>query len=256
MRFKILRFKKLSSTNKRAKLLAKKRLFDVVVVADEQTKGKGRFNRKWFSSKGGLYLSILLKEQDVGNAKYLTFISALSVVKAIEKVTGLKAKIKWPNDVHFNGKKLCGILTESFSGKEGYVVLGAGINVNQLTFNTKISNIATSIKKELKTRENQRFSVSRKSSISVKPIDKEKILNKFLEEFSLLYKQYKNKKYKKILDLLKKNCDTIGREAKVKTLKKEFYGKVIDIDEECNLILRLKNNKIKKIIEGDIFVLD
>ena len=239
MHFKTLKFKKLNSTNERAKSLAKKGLFDVVVVADEQTKGKGRFNRKWFSSKGGLYLSILLKEQDVENAKYLNFISALSVVKAIEKVTGLKVKIKWPNDIHFNGKKLCGILTEGFLGREGYVVVGVGMNVNQLTFNKKVSDIATSLKLQLK-----------------KTINKEKILNKFLEEFSLLYEQYKNKKYKKILDLLKKNCDTIGREAKVKTLKKEFYGKAIDIDEECNLILRLKNGKIKKIVEGDVFVLD
>ena len=229
-------FKKLNSTNERAKLLAKKGFFDVVIVADEQTKGKGRFNRKWFSSKGGLYLSILLKEQDIGNVKYLTFISALSAVKSIEKITGLKAKIKWPNDIHFNGKKLCGILTETF--KEG-VVVGVGINTNQKKFNKQISNIATSIKIE-----------------SNKTVDKEKLLNKCLEEFSLLYKQYKNRKYKKILALLKKNCDTIDREAKVKTLKKEFYGKAIDIDEECNLILRLKNSKIKKIVEGDVFVLD
>lgn len=233
-----LKFKKINSTNEKAKELAKKGLFDIVVVAEEQTKGKGRFDRKWISSEGGLYFSILLREKNIEKAKYLTFIAALSVVKSIEKA-GLKTKLKWPNDVHINKKKLCGILTETFSGKESYVVVGVGINVNQSKFNKKISDIATSLKLELN-----------------KKINKEKILNKFLEEFSLLYKQYKNKKYKKILNLLKENCDTIGKDIKLKSINRIFYGKVIDVDKDCNLILKLKNKKIKKIIEGDIFILD
>jgi len=231
-----LKFKKINSTNEKAKELAKKGLFDIVVVADEQTKGKGRFDRIWFSSEGGLYFSILLKEKNIEKAKYLTFIAAVSVVKAVEEVAELKTKIKWPNDVHINKKKLCGILTETF---EDYVVVGVGINANQTKFNQSIKNISTSLKIELN-----------------KKINKEKILNKFLEEFSLLYNQYKNKKYKKILIKWKENCDTVGRDVKVKSLKKEFCGKAIDVDENCNLILKLKNGKIKKIIEGDIFILD
>jgi len=234
-----LKFKKINSTNEKAKELAKKGLFDIVVVAEEQTKGRGRFDKKWFSSEGGLYFSILLKEKNIEKVKYLTFIAALSVVKAIERVVGLKTKIKWPNDVHINKKKLCGILTENGLGRENHVIVGVGINVNQSKFNKKISNIATSLKLELN-----------------KKINKEKILNKFLEEFSLLYKQYKNKKYKKILIEWKENCDTIGKNVKAVTLKKEFYGKAVDVDKDCNLILKLKNKKTKKIIEGDIFILD
>jgi len=230
-----LKFKKISSTNEKAKELAKKGLFNVVVVAEEQTKGKGRFDRIWFSSEGGLYFSILLKEKNIEKAKYLTFIAALSVVKSILKIVKLKTKIKWPNDVHIDKKKLCGILTETF---RDYVVVGVGLNVNQTKFNKKISNIATSLKIQLK-----------------KPIGKERILNQFLIEFENLYLQYKNKKYEKILDLLKENCDTIGKDIKVRSINKIFYGKVVDVDGGCNLILKLKNGKIKKLIEGDIFIL-
>jgi BirA family biotin operon repressor/biotin-[acetyl-CoA-carboxylase] ligase len=236
--FKKLNFKKITSTNDKAKELAKRGLFDVVILAEEQTKGKGRFKRKWFSSKGGLYFSILLKQKNTEKVKYLTFIAAISVVKAIKKITGLKTKIKWPNDVYFNKGKLCGILTESVFGKEDYVIVGVGININQSRFNKKISNIATSLKILLK-----------------KEINKEKVLNQFLKEFNLLYNQYKNKKYKKILREWKYYYGTIGKDVKVISLNKNFYGKVIDVDNDCNLILRLKNNKIKKIIEGDVFVL-
>jgi len=237
MFFEKLDFKKINSTNEKAKDLARKGLFDVIIAADEQTKGKGRFNRKWFSSEGGLYFSILLKEKNVDKMKYLTFIAAVSVVKAISKVTKLKTKIKWPNDVHFNNKKLCGILTESVLGKENYVVVGVGMNVNQTKFHKSIKDITTSLKIQFK-----------------KPIDKNEILNQFLKEFSKLYSQYKNKKYKKILNEWKAWCDTIGKDVKVKTLSQNFYGKVIDVDKDCNLLIKLKNKKIKKIIEGDVFV--
>lgn len=239
MHFKKLCFKKINSTNKKAKELARKGLSEIIIIANEQTKGKGRFNRKWFSSKGGIYLSILLKQKNIEKIKYLTLIAAISVVKAIEKIAKIKTKIKWPNDVHINKKKLCGILTESFLGKTSYVIVGIGININQEKFPKEIKNIATSLRIHLK-----------------REIDKEKILWQFLKEFIFLYNKYKNKKYIEILNLFKKNCDTIGKNVKVVTLKKEFYGKAVDVDEDCNLILRLKDNKIKKIIEGDIFVLD
>ena len=237
--FKQYYFKKINSTNEKAKDLAKKGLSNIVVIADEQTKGKGRFNRKWFSSLGGLYFSILLKGKNIDKIKYLTFIAAISIVKAIEKIVKIKTKIKWPNDVHTNKKKICGILTETVLSNKNYVVVGVGININQEKFPKEIKDITTSLKIQLG-----------------KKIDKEKILKQFLKEFNKLYAQYENKKYKEILNLFRKYCDTIGKNVKAKTIKQSFYGKIIDIDNDCNLILRLKNKKIKKIIEGDIFVLD
>ena len=237
--FKELYLKKIYSTNKKAKELARRGLSEIIIIANEQTKGKGRFNRKWLSAKGGIYLSILLKEENIEKTKYLTFIAAISVVRAIEKIAKIKTKIKWPNDVHINKKKLCGILTESILGNINYVVVGVGINVNQEKFPKEIRDIAISLKIYLK-----------------KEIDKEKILGQFLKEFILLYDKYMYKKYNEILNLFKKNCDTIGKNVKAVTLNKEVYGKAVDVDKDCNLILMLKNSEIKKIIEGDIFVLD
>ncbi len=235
---KLYYFKKISSTNEKSKGLAEKGISNAVIVANEQTRGRGRFKRKWVSSEGGLYFSVLLNEKDINKVKYLTFIAAISVVKAVERITGLKTKIKWPNDVHINKKKLCGILTESFFGKKNYVVVGVGINVNQGEFPKEIKDIAISLKSQLG-----------------RQVDKNRILKQFLKEFDILYSQYKNKKYEKILSEWKRYCDTVGKNIKVVTLKKEFYGKAVEVDSDCNLILKLKDGKIKKIVEGDILVL-
>ena len=101
MPYKTYHFKSLTSTQDKAKEFSKKGLSNIVVIADVQTKGRGRFKRKWHSSKGGLWMSILLKPKSAENMQYLTFIAAISVAKVIKKMTGIDAKIKWPNDVHY-----------------------------------------------------------------------------------------------------------------------------------------------------------
>ena len=118
MTYKIFHFKSLTSTQDKAKEFSKKRLSNVVIISDIQTKGRGRFKRKWYSNSGGLWLSILLKPKDTGNLQYLTFAAAVAVVRSIKKITNLNTNIKWPNDVHYKVKKLCGILTEGIFGKE------------------------------------------------------------------------------------------------------------------------------------------
>src|SRR3989344_4700808 len=115
--FKFYYFKTLASTNDKAKEFSGKGLSKIVVIAEKQTKGKGRFKRKWVSSLGGLYMTIVLKEKDIEKVKYLTLISSIAVAKTIIKISNLKAKVKWPNDVLVNDKKICGILTETISGK-------------------------------------------------------------------------------------------------------------------------------------------
>src|SRR3990167_6967081 len=144
--YSVRRFKSLASTQDKAKELLRKGLSDVVVISDLQTKARGRFGRKWQSSKGGLWMSILLKPKNIQNLQYLTLAAAISVVKSIKKLTGLKTNIKWPNDVHYKDGKLCGILTENIFGKENYVIVVIGLNVNQDKFPKDIYNIAASIK--------------------------------------------------------------------------------------------------------------
>ena len=235
--FKFYKFGTLISTNDKAKEFSKKRLSNIVIVAEKQTKGKGRFNRKWISGLGGLYMTIVLKEKDLEKAKYLTLISSVAVAKSIIKLTNLKAKVKWPNDVLVNDKKICGILTETISGKENYALVGIGLNVNQSTFPKSIKKNSTSL----------RIKTNKQHNIN-------KILKIIISNFNSLYKYYKNKNYKKIIDIWKKYSHTLGKKVKVKTLSNVYIGEAVDIDKNCNLILKLNNGEFKKIVEGDIFV--
>ncbi|MBW2979845.1 biotin--[acetyl-CoA-carboxylase] ligase [Candidatus Woesearchaeota archaeon] len=231
--FDIYRFRKLSSTNDKARSYPE----GSVVVADEQAKGRGRFGRKWSSARGGLYLSIVLEPAE--QPGYLTFIAAISTQKAIKGIAGINTKLKWPNDVLYDDKKLCGILSESvFSGRKSKMVVGIGLNVN--------NKIPKSLSKK---------AVSLKSIIR-KQVNNEKLLNLTLKEFKKLYSDYKNKRYKKISNTWKKLSNTIGRKIKAVTHQGTYIGRAIDVDKDCSLILKLSNGSKKRIIEGDIFALD
>ena len=238
MHFKTYHFKSLTSTQDKAKGFAREGLSNIVVISDIQTKGRGRFKRKWYSSKGGLWMSILLMPKDVQNLQYLTFAAAVSVAKSIKKSEKIATKLKWPNDVHYNGKKLCGILTEGIFGKKNYVIIGIGLNANQNKFPDKIKNIATSLR-----------------IIKNKIVDIGKLKENILREFFILYNEFYGKnKSKYILKLWKQSCDTLGKNVKVIAINSVLEGEAVDVDESCNLVLKTKNNKILKIIEGDIKV--
>lgn len=235
--FKVYNFKTLSSTNDKTRYFADKGQNKLVVIAEKQLKGRGRFGRKWNSEPGGLYMTILLKVNDIEKVRYLTFIAAVSVVRAIKKISNLNSKVKWPNDVIANNKKICGILTESISSKKYYVLIGIGLNVNQKKFNKNIENIATSLKIET----NKNYNIKELS-------------RKILKEFTSIYDYYNKKNYNKIINIWKKYSHTLEKKIKAKTLTGVYIGKAVDVDNNCNLILKLKNGKIKKIMEGDIFI--
>ena len=235
--FKFYNYKILDSTNNKAIELAKKKLHDIVVIAERQARGKGRFNRQWYSDIGGLYMTIALKVGDLGKTKYLTFAAAVSVAKAIRKTAKLNALVKWPNDVLTGNKKICGILTETIFGGENYALIGIGANINQKKFPASISNKTTSLAIET----NKRYKIK-------------KISKGIMKEFSKLYSQYERNNYNNIIAEWKRYSHTLGRKIKAKTMNKTYTGKAIGVDEDCNLILKLNNGKIQKIIEGDIFI--
>lgn len=238
MPYKIYHFNSLTSTQDKAKEFAKKGLNNIVIVADTQTKSRGRFKRKWFSDKDGLWISILLKPTNIEKMQYLTFAAAVAVVNSVKKITKLKTNIKWPNDVNYRRKKLCGILTEGIFGKDNYVVVGIGLNVNQNKFPKEIENTAISLR-----------------IINKKILDKKVFLKNICNEFFKLYDTYYNKnKLESISKIWERYCDTINKNVTVITRKKKLSGKAIGIDENCNLLLRLKNSKIIKIVEGDVSI--
>ncbi|MBQ1326618.1 MAG: biotin--[Eubacterium sp.] len=144
--------KEVDSTNNYAKKLVLEDndiSLPLLVTTDDQTQGKGRMGRIWKSEPGqNIAMSILLKApESLTGYSSVTLLSALAVVKAINDVTSLSCLIKWPNDVIFQSKKVCGILTEMISmGSANYIIVGIGINANSTSFPEEIKDKATSIK--------------------------------------------------------------------------------------------------------------
>ena len=150
---KIVALPETDSTNEVAKKLAAEGAPEgTLVVAEQQSAGKGRCGRSFVSLPGvGIYMSLLLRPKvRIEDVSRITLVSALAVQEGIERTAGLSCGIKWPNDIVSGTKKLTGILTElSLSGKEiQSLVVGIGINVNQDHFPEELSEIATSIRLE------------------------------------------------------------------------------------------------------------
>ncbi len=164
------------STNRYAKLESKN-YQGLLVVADEQQAGRGRLGRVWQSPKGeGLWFSLMLKPDLPSHAAaMLTQIAALAMHRAMLEVTALSTQIKWPNDILYEGKKLCGILTEMTSEISALesVIIGIGVNVNQLAFPEELADIATSL-----------------GLVMNKDISRLAILSSFLAHFEPLYQKF------------------------------------------------------------------
>jgi len=144
---KIIRYKRISSTNATAKALAEKGAPEwTVVVSEVQTQGRGRSGRTWKSPKGGLWFSIIIKPKiPVDQIPLLQFLFANGLRKGIQEVYGVRSEVKWPNDLVIDWNKLVGILIETkISGPEVvYAIVGVGLNVNLTT--EELPNGATSI---------------------------------------------------------------------------------------------------------------
>lgn len=140
-----------STNNEAKKLVASGETSDMLITAEEQTKGRGRSGHSFYSPDGtGLYMTLVLHPKlSVDESVFLTTAAAVSVVKAIKEITGRDSSIKWVNDVFMDGKKVCGILTEAVSDFEtmtvSAVIVGIGINISTSLFPEDIRKTAGSI---------------------------------------------------------------------------------------------------------------
>ncbi len=210
-----------------------------VVLAEKQNKGRGRKTRVWYSARGyNLTFSILLSSKEYFKSKVnlLNFVAAIAVAHSVENLYQLRCELKWPNDVLINKKKIAGILLESVSSgnKLEKVVIGIGLNVNQITFHGNYNVEPTSLKIEL---ENQR--INRETLLA-------EILNNFEET---LYRFVYNKKY--ILNEWKEHCSMIGERISITDGDKEIFGIFDDIDDDGFLLLKTRSG-IEKIRFGDV----
>jgi len=214
-----------------------------VLIAEEQTQGRGRMGRDFFSpSNTGIYMSILLRPSiSAEKSVMITTCAAVAVAEAIEEVAEKEAEIKWVNDIFCGGRKVCGILTEAAlaieSGTLAYAVLGIGINVfpPENSFPSEIENIADSVFENCDMAENPR-------SI---------LIAKVLKNFRKYYKDIENRPH---FDEYKKRSMVLSRPITVISGKDSYEAYALDLDENFNLKIMLPDGKIKSLNSGEVSV--
>jgi BirA family biotin operon repressor/biotin-[acetyl-CoA-carboxylase] ligase len=226
----------LPSTNDVAKTRAQEGAKEgMVIVAEEQTAGRGRIKRRWLSPRGGIALSIILYPP-LDYLSSLIMVASLAVAGSIERVTGLKAQLKWPNDVLVNGKKVCGILVESDvrGNKVDYAVIGIGINANlKLSEFPQIAPMATSLSQELGR------DVSRREIVRSLLTEAER-LYLALSEGDSVFKQWRDR------------LVTLGQEVQVSSAEATYKGIAESVARDGSLLLRQPDGNLLKIVAGDI----
>ena len=227
MEFRIIKKDSVTSTNDLLKNGVKEFKSGTVISAKEQTAGRGRTGRSFFSPTTGLYFSVLLKDISTAPAG-LTLTAATAVMKGIYEVFGIKTQVKWVNDIFLDGRKVCGILTEgAYCGDRlSYAVIGIGINLSTDNFPDEIKSTA--------------------GSLGVTDEKKDLLLEKILAAFSdeIVSRNY--------IDFYRKNCLTIGRKVKLLAQGEEYAeGTAIDVSENGGLVVKLPDGTVKTVSYGE-----
>ncbi len=206
-------------------------------IAEEQTAGRGRMGRSWVSPAGvNLYCTLILRPT-VDQLRYLSVIAPLAVCQAIEETTGLFPRIKWPNDVVIDGKKICGILSESevTDTEACFALVGPGINVNiDVAAHEEIRDIATSLLAELG-----------------REVDREEVLAAMLNHFEQSYQALRRGEV--VAMAWKHRLDTLGKHVRVSSAGGFVeQGVAVDADSDGSLILRRDDGSHVRIEAGEV----
>jgi len=224
----------IGSTNDRARELAEEGAADVVVVADEQTGGRGRLDRAWAAPSGGAWLSLVLRpDLATSHAPVLTLAAAVAVTRAAREA-GVDAGIKWPNDVLVAGedgeeRKLAGILTEmeGEADRVSWVVVGIGVNVNLDPADLATDAPATSV------------------SEAVGPVDRRAFVQRVLEEFADLVADPDS-----IVPAWREHARTLGRRVRVETPAGIVEGTAVDVEFPGTLVVDTGDGE-RRVMAGD-----
>lgn len=239
----ILAYRSVQSTNDIAATQAEHGVVEgTIVVADQQTKGRGRLGRTWFSPPGtGIYLSIILKPKFPSeDAPGLSLMTALALAESLESFCPKGLKIKWPNDVLLGGRKVAGILTELSAEKNkiSHVIIGVGINVNHGIghFPNELKDTATSVRRYLKHK-----------------VGRVALLQKFLLQFEREYSYYRKDRLAHGHRRLRQYSSLLGQEVTVQAAQHRTSGIAQDIDNRGRLILE-SGGKLLSITAGEVTV--
>ncbi|RJR52656.1 MAG: biotin--[acetyl-CoA-carboxylase] ligase [Desulfobacteraceae bacterium] len=237
----VLYYPSLESTNTLLKSLASQGAPDgTLLLADEQTGGRGRMGRSWLSRPGAnLLFSLLLRPQIEPEQVFaLTMILAISAAEVLRARASIPAKIKWPNDLYAGTKKLAGILTEfGVKGKMvDYVILGIGLNVHWHPANQEETRgPATSVRME-----------------TGEDFPRAGLLVAILKEFEKSYRKYMNGEIDLFFSKWNELSLILGRNVVVEAIGDTLRGRAVQIDRSGALILEEENGGIKRVLCGDV----
>jgi BirA family transcriptional regulator, biotin operon repressor / biotin---[acetyl-CoA-carboxylase] ligase len=234
------------STQSLAILLAEKNpsLDGMVIIAEQQKGGRGRENRRWLSPKGGIWLSVVLRPRiSASKITLLPFAAALAVCDAIKKTTQLDAKLRWPNDITIDGKKVAGILIDISMEAEqiNYSVIGIGINAN-----IDSSSISSCLEKSIKV-----TSLSDELGHKTSILGLTKVV---LERLEYYYMELKHCVPRTIIEEWKKNSDILHQKVAVIQNNRTIQGIAADVKDDGSLLVRTDDCDNINVVASDIHV--
>lgn len=240
-------FEEVTSTSDMAAQLADKGAQEgEVVVAERQSRGRGRLGRSWHSMEGrGIWASIILKPPIVPiEAPRVTFLTAVAIAHLIKARIGLEAFIKWPNDIYIGQKKVCGILNEMVAEQDRvkFLIVGLGLNVNHQEgdFPPSLASVATSLRIEAQ-----------------RPFRRSELLIELLKGMNDEYELFLKKGFEAIREQWKRLCSTIGR--RVKAILSEdvtIEGVAVGIDQYGSLLIKTPEGQEVPVLFGDVIHLE
>jgi BirA family transcriptional regulator, biotin operon repressor / biotin---[acetyl-CoA-carboxylase] ligase len=237
-------FQATTSTNDVVEKLARDGVEEgVVVFAESQSKGRGRWGRRWVSAPGkGLWFSVLLRpELPPQAATQITVAAATALARAIRDHTSLAPQIKWPNDILLHGHKSAGILTEMTAEPDRirHAVLGIGVDVNQTgcEFPPDLRRLATSLRLEVG-----------------KPVDRAALAARLLRELDRDYARICSGRFEEVAEEWEAFCTTLGREVIVQMGDRRIQGCAEALDPDGALLVRTQHGHLERITGGDVTV--
>jgi BirA family biotin operon repressor/biotin-[acetyl-CoA-carboxylase] ligase len=226
-------FPEIGSTMDAARELAKKGEGEgTIVIAEVQTRGRGRLSREWLSPEGGIYFTLILRPRiSPAYAPRINLMASVAVAATIRKLFRLNAELKWPNDVLIEGRKVCGILAEMDAEMDVVNFVNVGIGINANTSVPQFEKTATSLK-DMLGRE-----ISRKEFLSV-------VLVEINRRQARLMKA-------NLLEEWKKLSGTLNKYVRILSPGEVIVGRAMDIDTTGALIIRKRDGSLKKAMAGD-----
>jgi BirA family biotin operon repressor/biotin-[acetyl-CoA-carboxylase] ligase len=232
---KIFYYPELDSTMDAAKDLARKDCPQfTTVIAGRQISGRGRLQREWLSEKGGLYFTMVLRPDLPPVLSFrVSFLASLTLAGTLHEVFGIDARVKWPNDILVDERKIAGMLSEleAEADRVAFINIGVGINVNNDP--APIAPEATSLKRLLG-----------------RAVSKKDVLSRYLDAFE---HRMQATAFDGIIAEWKQYTVTLNRDVRVVTSHEVFEGKAVDVDDTGALILKCADGSLKKILYGDCF---